>query len=320
MNQTSKLKEQKDHGTSVFPCGLYEVFDNAPWEGVKHHWHDEIEILYFMKGNFKVKINMESFPVEEECFFFVNPGEIHSVDCSGPATESAIVFHPCILNFEHYDLAQTQLIQPLTKGEIQLPRFLDSSHPAFHKIKKEYLDILNVFHQTGMFLSSEYQTVTEDIASQLFIRAGFLKMLGFLSSFSLLTQPEKADDYRVQIIKSSLEFIRKHYQEKIYIRDLAGNASMNEQYFCRFFKQQMGINFTRHVNQVRISHIHHDLVATEDPIMEIIDRNGFTNYKLFHKLFREIYGCTPREARQEAKEIQETSSHIKQIQRKPQAL
>ena len=236
MNQTSKLKEQKDHGTSVFPCGLYEVFDNAPWEGVKHHWHDEIEILYFMKGNFKVKINMESFPVEEECFFFVNPGEIHSVDCSGPATESAIVFHPCILNFEHYDLAQTQLIQPLTKGEIQLPRFLDSSHPAFHKIKKEYLDILNVFHQTGMFLSSEYQTVTEDIASQLFIRAGFLKMLGFLSSFSLLTQPEKADDYRVQIIKSSLEFIRKHYQEKIYIRDLAGNASMNEQYFCRFFK------------------------------------------------------------------------------------
>ena len=85
MNQTSKLKEQKDHGTSVFPCGLYEVFDNAPWEGVKHHWHDEIEILYFMKGNFKVKINMESFPVEEECFFFVNPGEIHSVDCSGSA-------------------------------------------------------------------------------------------------------------------------------------------------------------------------------------------------------------------------------------------
>ena len=29
MNQTSKLKEQKDHGTSVFPCGLYEVFDDA---------------------------------------------------------------------------------------------------------------------------------------------------------------------------------------------------------------------------------------------------------------------------------------------------
>ena len=91
------------------------------------------------------------------------------------------------------------------------------------------------------------------------------------------------------------------------------NWGLNREYFCRFFKQQMGVNFTRHVNQVRLSHIHHELIATEDPIMEIVDRNGFTNYKLFHKLFREIYGCTPREARQEAKEAQEKSSHIKQI-------
>ena len=220
---------------------------------------------------------MESFPVEEECFFFVNPGEIHSVDCSGPATESAIVFHPCILNFEHYDLAQTQLIQPLTKGEIQLPRFLDSSHPAFHKIKKEYLDILNVFHQTGMFLSSEYQTVTEDIASQLFIRAGFLKMLGFLSSFSLLTQPEKADDYRVQIIKSSLEFIRKHYQEKIYIRDLAGNAIMNEQYFCRFFKKAVGKSPIDYINDVRLTQVIRLLEGTELPVTQICLECGFNN-------------------------------------------
>ena len=297
MNQTSKLKEQKDHGTSVFLRGLYEVFDNASWEGVKHHWHDEIEILYFMKGNFKVKINMESFPVEEECFFFVNPGEIHSVDCSGPATESAIVFHPCILNFEHYDLAQTQLIQPLTKGEIQLPRFLDSSHPAFHKIKKEYLDILNVFHQTGMFLSSEYQTVTEDIASQLFIRAGFLKMLGFLSSFSLLTQPEKADDYRVQIIKSSLEFIRKHYQEKIYIRDLAGNASMNEQYFCRFFKKILGKSPITYINEYRIKQAIILLQTTDSPVMDICLDCGFNNLGNFLREFKKDTGFTPLQYR-----------------------
>ena len=297
MNRTSKLKEQKDHGTSVFPCGLYEVFDNAPWEGVKHHWHDEIEILYFMKGSFKVKINMESFPVEEECFFFVNPGEIHSVDCSVPATESTIVFHPCILNFEHYDLAQTQLIQPLTKGKIQLPRFLDPSHPAFSKIKKEYLDILNVFHQTGMFLSSEYQTVTEDIASQLFIRAGLLKILGFLSSFSLLTQPEKADDYRVQIIKSSLEFIRTHYQEKIYIRDLAENASMNEQYFCRFFKKILGKSPVTYINEYRIKQAIILLQTTDSPVMDICLDCGFNNLGNFLREFKKDTGFTPLQYR-----------------------
>lgn len=297
MNQTSKLKEQKDHGTSVFPCGLYEVFDNTPWDGVKHHWHDEIEILYFMKGTFNVTINMESFPIEQECFFFVNPGEIHSVECSSPATESAIVFHPCILNFEHYDMAQTRLMQPLTRGEIQLPRFLDISHPAFSRIKKEYLDILNVFHQTGFFLSVEYETVTEDIPSQLFIRAGLLKILGILSSFSLLTQPEKTDDYRIRIIKSSLEFIRNHYQEKIYIHNLAENANMNEQYFCRFFKKALGKSPVTYINEYRIKQAITLLQATDAPIMEICLDCGFNNLGNFLREFKKHTGFTPLQYR-----------------------
>lgn len=52
MADTSRLKEQKDHGTAVFPCGLYEVEETCSWKGVKHHWHDEIEILYFGRESF----------------------------------------------------------------------------------------------------------------------------------------------------------------------------------------------------------------------------------------------------------------------------
>ena len=158
-------------------------------------------------------------------------------------------------------------------------------------------NILNVFHQTGMFLSSEYQTVTEDIASQLFIRAGFLKMLGFLSSFSLLTQPEKADDYRVQIIKSSLEFIRKHYQEKIYIRDLAGNASMNEQYFCRFFKKILGKSPITYINEYRIKQAIILLQTTDSPVMDICLDCGFNNLGNFLREFKKDTGFTPLQYR-----------------------
>lgn len=71
MNPVSeRLKEQRDHGTSVFPCGLYEVFEDTVWSGAKHHWHDEMEIIYFMKGDYKVNVNMESYFINQECFFF----------------------------------------------------------------------------------------------------------------------------------------------------------------------------------------------------------------------------------------------------------
>ena len=76
-------------------------------------------------------------------------------------------------------------------------------------------------------------------------------------------------------LQEILLYVEENYRHPILLEDIAGKFGLNREYFCRFFKQQMGINFTRHVNQVRISHIHHDLVATEDPIMEIIDRNGF---------------------------------------------
>lgn len=297
MNQTSNLKEQRDHGTSVFPCGLYEVFDNTPWDGVKHHWHDEIEFLYFRKGSFKVTINMENFSVNQECFFFINPGEIHSIESSSPATESAIVFHPCILNFEHYDLAQTQLLQPLTKGEIRLPRFLDITHPAFSGIKKEYLEIINIFHQAGFFLPGESEIVIESVSSQLFIRAGLLKILGVLYSFSLLTQPQKTDDYRVQIIKSSLEFIRKHYQEKIYIQDLAENANMNQQYFCRFFKKILGKSPVTYINEYRIKQSIILLQTTDKAIMDICLDCGFNNLGNFLREFKRHTGFTPLQYR-----------------------
>ena len=296
---SSNLKEQKDHGTSAFPCGLYEIFEDTVWDGVKHHWHDEIEILYFMKGSYHLHLNMETFVIHDECFYFVNPGELHSIEpISGSCcVESAVLFNPCILSFEHYDIAQTRLISPLCKGEIRFPRSLDFSHPAFHKIKQEYLSIMNVFHQTGFFMPIEGQTVTENLSSQLFIRAGLLKILASLSAFSLLTAPEKTDDYRVEIIKSSLAFIRAHYQEKLYIRDLAQQVNMNEQYFCRFFKKALGKSPVSYINEYRIKQAVTLLLTTDLPVMDICLDCGFYNLGNFLREFKKDTGFTPLQYR-----------------------
>ena len=59
----------------------------------------------------------------------------------------------------------------------------------------------------------------------------------------------------------------------------------------------MGVNFIRHLHLVRLTHIHEELLSSEDSIMEIVSRHGFNNYKLFTKMFREIYGCAPRTLR-----------------------
>ena len=73
------LKEFCSHGTKSLPCAVYRTHSVGKGVFVKHHWHDEIEILYFSEGGFRLEINMESFEIQSECIYFINPGELHGI-------------------------------------------------------------------------------------------------------------------------------------------------------------------------------------------------------------------------------------------------
>lgn len=129
------------------------------------------------------------------------------------------------------------------------------------------------------------------------IRASLLKILGTLSFYSLLTEPVKTDDYRIEIIKSSLAYIRSHYQDKLYIRDLARQANMNEQYFCRFFKKALGKSPVSYINEYRIKQAIILLQTTDLPVMDICLDCGFHNLGNFLREFKKDTSFTPLQYR-----------------------
>ena len=89
----------------------------------------------------------------------------------------------------------------------------------------------------------------------------------------------------------------------LYKEDLPEDVfGLNSDYFSRMFRQNIGIPFTQHVNHVRLTHIYHDICSTDEPVLEVLDKHGFTNYKLFSRMFKEVYGDTPREIRRRARE------------------
>ena len=78
---------------------------------------------------------------------------------------------------------------------------------------------------------------------------------------------------------------------------MAGLLGFGKEYFCRFFKKNMGMPFGRYLNEVRVSKIHHDLLYTDLPIADLMERHGFLNSRLFYETFRNIYGCRPLQIR-----------------------
>lgn len=282
------LKEDRTHGTHSFRCALYTVAPESVSFHVTPHWHDEIEILYFQKGHFKLEINMESYAVEDECFFFINAGELHRITCNEPCQESAVVFSPYLLSFVSNDAAQSDILSPLTRQNLLLPRKLLPEQSGFTEIKQEFLQLTKQF-------SSEETTVSK--TGQLFIKASLLNILAHLSRLELLHSNKLPRSESIEGIKTVLSHIHDHYNDKIYIGELAELLNLNEQYFCRFFKKAIGQTPIAYINQYRIRHAVTLLENTSLPVTDICLECGFNNIGNFLREFRKSTGYTPLQYR-----------------------
>ena len=98
-------------------------------------------------------------------------------------------------------------------------------------------------------------------------------------------------------IREVISYVETNFRDPISLLDIAGHLGLTKEYFCRFFKKSMGISFLKYLNDVRLSHIYQDLQNTDAPIAEIMERNGFTNQKLFNQEFKKQYGQTPSAVR-----------------------
>ena len=59
------------------------------------------------------------------------------------------------------------------------------------------------------------------------------------------------------------------------------------------------MTFLEYLNMVRLEKIYVDLLNTNMPVKDIQEKHGFYNDKVFRRMFKEVYGCTPREARKQ---------------------
>ena len=239
MNQTSQqpgLKEKQSHGTHLFPCAYYH-FSNLSYRlRVRHLWHEEVEVVYLQHGSYKLDINMEPYGTDQECFLFLNSGELHSLrSVSVEFDEQAIVFSPSMLLFHNYDSIDESILLPLAQNELTFPRFLDQTIPFFPAFRSCYQQISRIFSKNNETLVTGEQILTDNVIAQLQIKAGILQLIGILMEAGLMRQSPGSESQKITAIKTVLSYITEHYQEKLYVQDLASQINMNEQYFCRFF-------------------------------------------------------------------------------------
>ncbi|MFR7376338.1 MAG: helix-turn-helix domain-containing protein [Oliverpabstia sp.] len=290
MNQTSQqpsLKEKQSHGTRLFPCAYYHFCNPSHRLRVRHHWHEEVEIVYLHHGSFKLDINMEPYGTDRECFLFINSGELHSLrSLSMEFDEQAVVFSPSMLLFQDYDSIDESILLPLTQNKLTFPRFLDQTSPFFSAFRSCYQQISHIFSRSKETLLTGEQILTDDVISQLQIKAGILQLIGILMEAGLMCQSPRTESQKITAIKTVLSYITDHYHEKLYVQDLASQVNMNEQYFCRFFKRSIGKTPIDYINDYRLNKVIRLLETGDAQITEICLECGFNNMGEFSATFQ----------------------------------
>lgn len=111
-----------------------------------------------------------------------------------------------------------------------------------------------------------------------------LSSVGFEPDFD---QSDKAP------INDIYEYLIKNFKEQIRLKSIAevGNISPNS--FCRYFKSHTGKTFSQFLIELRVGHACKLLIENKECIKRICFESGFNNFTSFYKYFKLIKGKSP---------------------------
>jgi len=95
-------------------------------------------------------------------------------------------------------------------------------------------------------------------------------------------------------------YVRKHFQRPLRIREVADITGYSEAHFSRFFKRYTGTNFNDYVNAIRIEEATLLLLKTDDTISGIAYSCGFNTPHYFSAVFKRYKGKRPGELKVES--------------------
>lgn len=251
-----------------------------PGSYVAPHWHDAIEIVCMEEGQLQFIIENKIYDIKAGQCIMVSPNIIHSTLCTKP--NRAIVFQIPESFLGKYIPNAAQLNFKLTD-------------PAPTPIQQTKVDLL----KDTLYKMQALVDLEPDGAMLKFNSLLFEVLFQLYHNFSdiIFKDDVITRSKNFEKLKYILDYTMKNYNRPIPLAEIAEIAMFEPKYFCRFFKKYMGITFLEYQNKVRLSKIYEDIISTDDKISDILSRHGFTNYKLFRRMFYEHLHTTPMELR-----------------------
>ncbi|MGG4394459.1 AraC family transcriptional regulator [Paenibacillus thiaminolyticus] len=248
------------------------------------HWHRELEINYIRGGTGFCVINGIKYQLQAGDIILINGQDLHRAFETDHLVIDVHMFDPGMLAMEmRYDY---DLLRPFREQGIQFTNLVNRDMPAYD----ELIAILLNMKEEMEVRAPSYASV---------IRAQLTRFLALVNRHGALAEGEAAPvKHRgIHALKELILTMELNLAYPWTLKELAELTHLSPSRFSALFQQAVGTSPLDYLIQLRLTQAVHLLESSDEKIIDIASECGFRNLSNFNRLFRQLFGVSPSEIR-----------------------
>ncbi|MBD5489584.1 MAG: AraC family transcriptional regulator [Lachnospiraceae bacterium] len=266
------------------PFLIYSIVGSADTgEKLLNHWHEELELAFYVKGGGRHYINGECVVAKQGRLVVTNSGFVHNIIPDESVLNDdgvcaiVIIIHPKFIEsifpeYEHF-------------------YFTNKKEIANDEMKELILDIAGCKGEESPF-------------GHIYIKSQITRLL-YLMCKEDIVERSAVDDINllknIERIKGVIQYVENNYKENITQSMIARKFYFSSVYFSRYFKNCTGMTFTDYLTSYRIEKARMELVKTDKTVTQIALETGFSDDRRLIIAFKKKHGITPLQYRKKQK-------------------
>jgi AraC-like DNA-binding protein len=259
------------------------VLTGPPTAHPERHPYCEIGIILEGEGSNLVE-GEEAYRVPGD-LFLVGPGVPHwGVIHKFPLRFITVYFLPSVLIEMGPESDGVYILRRFTAKQSLQERLIRPSSALRHKFTELFNELLGEFKNEGFGREIKLRTLLLDL---------LVMLLRWEGSTGLIVEGEQLEiDWRP--ILKALHFIREHYTEAIYAKDVARAAGVSGARLKVLFNEALGLSWVKYLQGYRIHRAAALLNESGHNVTDAALEVGFESLSHFNETFRSFTGVSPK--------------------------
>ncbi|MEG0662083.1 MAG: AraC family transcriptional regulator [Anaerovoracaceae bacterium] len=250
------------------------------------HFHDELEVVYILKGKVKLRNGYYSYELKQGDIFILNDREIHSFNRIDDEENLVMMVQLDLTYFSTYykNLKNNFFV---TDMEVDDDESLDVLSGILAKIMMEVL-------QKGYGYEHKVIESTHNLIASL--QADFQYFLMEDGKFVNETK-KKGNKILAGRLNRITDYMYDNFYRKLTLNEIAEREHLSIYYLSHVIKESTGLSFQDLLSFIRVEESEKLLLGTNKKIGVIAEEAGFSAVRYYIKHFETWFGMHPLEYR-----------------------